>query len=327
VDVRFLTSSAIERHRVDDVKPLLAREDGFVWVDIPQWDDTAGAMLRDLFGFHPMALKACQERHYTPSVHAYSDHTFLVLHSPEVQQAGHVHLIELNQFIAARYLVTVHGPVNPVVPLEAALKDTRGVMARVESGRFHPRSPSELSYALISAMVRRQSDLIAAVADKIATIEQVVMTDPLRNPEPLLEEMFLIRHELLTVRTMAAQARESCARLLALPQLVPGEYRPWIEDLVDQFDRLTSIGDGEREFLVGVIDLYQTRVSTKMTVAMERLAVLAAITLPVTAIASVAGMNVIVNQNTHVVWLIVLLVLMAVISGVLLRWTKRQGWW
>jgi Mg2+ and Co2+ transporter CorA len=327
VDVRFLTASAIERHQADDLKPLLARKDGFVWADIPQWDDEAGSILRECFGFHPMALRACQERHHTPSVHAYADHTFVVLHSPEVRQAGHVHLIELNQFVAPHYLVTVHGPVNPIVPLEAALKDTRGVLARVESGRFHPGSPSELSYALISAMVRRQSDLIADVADQIATIEQRVMTDPLRNPEPLLEDMFLIRHELLTVRTMAAQARENCARLLALNQLAPSEYRPWIEDLVDQFDRLKSVGDGEREFLVGVIDLYQTRVSTKMTVAMERLAVLAAITLPVTAIASVAGMNVIVNQSTHVTQLVILLVLMAVISGVLLQWTKRQGWW
>ena len=34
-----------------------------------------------------------------------------------------------------------------------------------------------------------------------------------------------------------------------------------------------------------------------MTVAMERLAVIAAVTLPITAIASVYGMNVIVNDS------------------------------
>jgi magnesium transporter len=79
--------------------------------------------------------------------------------------------------------------------------------------------------------------------------------------------------------------------------------------------------------LAGVIDYYQTRTGTKMMVAMERLAVLAAVTLPVTAVASIVGMNVIVNDATNVPQLIVVFALMLTISLVLLRWTKRQGWW
>jgi magnesium transporter len=38
-------------------------------------------------------------------------------------------------------------------------------------------------------------------------------------------------------------------------------------------------------------------------------------------------MNVIVNDRTHVVQLAVVLAVMALMSLVLLRWTKRQGWW
>ena len=36
-----------------------------------------------------------------------------------------MHYLELDQFIGERYLVTVHGPLNPVVPLEVALQETR----------------------------------------------------------------------------------------------------------------------------------------------------------------------------------------------------------
>jgi magnesium transporter len=76
-----------------------------------------------------------------------------------------------------------------------------------------------------------------------------------------------------------------------------------------------------------VIDLYQTRTETKMTIAAERLAVIAAVTLPITALSSIYGMNVIVNNSTHWGQLAVVLAVMAVMSGILLRWTKRQGWW
>jgi Mg2+ and Co2+ transporter CorA len=93
------------------------------------------------------------------------------------------------------------------------------------------------------------------------------------------------------------------------------------------FRRVHRMTDSEQELLAGVIDLYRTRNDTKMMIAMERLAVLAAVTLPITAIASVYGMNVIVNAQTHYTQLIIVLVIMAAISGVLLRWTKKQGWW
>jgi len=69
------------------------------------------------------------------------------------------------------------------------------------------------------------------------------------------------------------------------------------------------------------------KVRHELMIAGERLAVLAAVTLPITAISSIYGMNVIVNARTHVGQLVVVLAIMLVISGVLLRYTKRQGWW
>ncbi|MGH3333798.1 MAG: CorA family divalent cation transporter, partial [Nocardioidaceae bacterium] len=103
--------------------------------------------------------------------------------------------------------------------------------------------------------------------------------------------------------------------------------RAFARDLADQFERVRSIGDGEWHFMFAVIELYQTRVNTKLTVAMERLAVIAAITLPITAIASVFGMNVIVNRTTHYTQLAVVLLVMVTISFLLLRWARKQGWW
>jgi Mg2+ and Co2+ transporter CorA len=55
--------------------------------------------------------------------------------------------------------------------------------------------------------------------------------------------------------------------------------------------------------------------------------VIAAVTLPVTALSSVYGMNLIVNESTHWGQLVVVLAVMVTMSGILLRWAKRQGWW
>ncbi len=76
-----------------------------------------------------------------------------------------------------------------------------------------------------------------------------------------------------------------------------------------------------------MIELYQTKVNTKMTVAMERLAVIAAVTLPITAIASIEGMNMIVSLKENMIELGIVVLIMAVMSFLLLRWARRQGWW
>ena len=63
-----------------------------------------------------------------------------------------------------------------------------------------------------------------------------------------------------------------------------------------------------------------------MTIAAERLAVIAAVTLPITALSSILGMNFIVNDETHYGQLAVALAIMLVMSITLLIWAKRKGW-
>src|SRR4051794_17134998 len=124
MDVRWLTADGVQHRKPADLPELLAADDGLVWVDIPQCDEEAARVLSEVFGFHPRAVQACVERNRVPKVHAYADHVFVVLHVPELGAAGHVHYVELDQFIGPRYLVTVHGPLNPAVDPQAALRDT-----------------------------------------------------------------------------------------------------------------------------------------------------------------------------------------------------------
>jgi Mg2+ and Co2+ transporter CorA len=106
----------------------------------------------------------------------------------------------------------------------------------------------------------------------------------------------------------------------------PGPGQLLLEDAVDQFQHLSVMADSQKAYLHGTIEFYQARTNTKMTVAAERLAVIAAVTLPITALSSVLGMNVIVNQQTHWIALTVLLAVMLAMSTTLLIWAKRKGW-
>ena len=86
------------------------------------------------------------------------------------------------------------------------------------------------------------------------------------------------------------------------------------------------MAETQKSYLQGTIEFYQARTNTKMTIAAERLAVIAAVTLPITALSSVLGMNLIVNDETHWIPLAITLAIMMAMSTALLVWAKRKGW-
>jgi len=327
MDVRFVSDDGIEQHSVEQLAGLLTRDDGFVWVDIPVCDEEAARVLSEVFDFHPLAIRACIERNAVPKVRAYRDHVFVILHAPELGKGGHVHYVELDQFVGPRYLVTVHGPVNPAVTPEAALRETRAVLARLESGRLRPISPFELSYAIVSALAQGQEAFVETVTREVWPLEQRVTSGHLGNPEAFLEELFGARHALLAVSNMATLGHQIYGRMSALGRFVPTDGKPLVADIEDQFARVTGVADGQVRYLEGVIEFYKARTDTKVTIAAERLALIAVLTLPITALSSVYGMNIIVNDRTHLGQLAVVLAIMVAISAILLRWAKRQGWW
>jgi magnesium transporter len=327
MDVRFISEEGIQQHPVEDLTALLARDDGLVWVDIPVCNEDAARVLSEVLGLHPLAVQACVERNAVPKVRAYRDHVFVILHAPELGQGGHVHYVELDQFIGPRYLVTVHGPVNPAVTPEATLRETRAVLRRLESGRLRPRSPFELSYAIVSALAQGQEAFVETVTRQVWPLEQRVTAGHLGDPEQFLEELFGTRHALLAVSNMATLGHQIYRRMSALARFIPPDCQPLVADLEDQFDRVAGVAVGQIRYLEGVIEFYKARTDTKVTIAAERLALIAVLTLPITALSSVYGMNIIVNDRTDFPHLAVVLAAMIAISIVLLRWAKQQGWW
>jgi magnesium transporter len=326
LDVRFISSAGVELRDVAELPALLGRTDGLVWVDVPVWSEEAEELLTGTFGFHPLAVADSAARNRVPKVHRYDDHLFLVLFAPHPGVGGHVHYVELDQFIGERYLVTLHGPLNPAVEQAAAMVEVNTVLGRLESGKFRPTNAFELSHALLAALIVRMRTLTAEFTKEVWELEQRVTGGHLGDPESFLDEMFWTRHGLLTVSTIATLTREVCGRMVTIGAFGAGDGQSLLEDTVDRFHRMSVVADTQKAYLQGTIEFYQARTTTKMTVAAERLAMIAAVTAPVTAVSSVLGMNLIVNQDTQWEAIVIAVVLMVILAMALLLWAKRRGW-
>ena len=327
ITVLALSGGTAAEHTLDEVGALLTRDDVLIWVDIPECSDEAVVFLTDVLDCHPLAVRDCMQRNRVPRVRIYPHQQLLILHGPERGPSGHVHYIELDQIIGDKYVVTVHGPINPAVDPAVALRETAAVRRRLLNGRLKPDSPIELSYAIVSTLTHLLEGFIEELTSDVWALEQRVTGGHMGNPEEFLEELLQARHGLLAVRTMGALGAEVYGRVAALSNRIPADDLPLVHDVVDQLTRIKGLADGEREYLQGVIEFYRARAETKMTIAAERLAVIAVVTLPITALSSIYGMNIIVNDRTHLPALIGVVSVMVVMSTLLLTWAKRRGWW
>ncbi|HET6969187.1 MAG TPA: magnesium transporter CorA family protein [Ornithinibacter sp.] len=321
-------TGAVGVRALDDLPGILAAGLDWVWVDVPEPDAATSRLLCEVFGVHPKAAADGLSRNHIARLHHYADVLYLALHRPDPGAAGHVHYLELDLYLGPRFLVTLHGPRNETVPLEAMLRESADVAARVDAGRLRPASPMALLYALVSALTNVQERLVNDFAQQVGQLEQRVMAQADDDhPQEFLDELFTVRHTLLTVRTMAAQGAQVLARAVTLTGDAAPADAVLLEDLRDQYDRLARITASQLEFLEGVTSFYRARTDTRMLIAAERLAVIAAITLPVAAISSVLGMNLVVNDQTRWPAFVVVVALMGALSLFLLRWARRQGWW
>jgi magnesium transporter len=341
MDVLLVCDEGVERHAIEDLPRLLERRDAVVWVDIPVCDEQAVNVLSGVFGFHPIAVRDCTERNHVSKVHVYPDYAFSVLHAPKIGKGGHVHYVELDQFVGQNYLVTVHGPLNPAVPPEVALLDTKATLRRLERRQLHLGSAFELSHGLVSAMIRREADLIADIAKESGLLEQRVMLGgDLEDPEAFLEELFQAWYVLLAVRTMATHSSASYGRMARLVSFLPDAAPPLFADIADQFDVIKTMADGQREFLHGVIEFYQTRTSTHLTIAaqksasigvqqnenMRRITAWVAIVAVPTAVTSFFGQNVSYPGSGTTAGFIASTLIIIILASVLFITFKRKGW-
>jgi Mg2+ and Co2+ transporter CorA len=321
-------SRTVTPHTDAELPALLANPDGWLWLDVPEPDEDTAILLRETFGAHPAAITDVRERNHVPRLHVYGRTLFLVLHRPQSGEGGHVHYLELDQFIGPNYLITTHGPRNLAVPLEMLLEETDELADRMLSGRYVPDDPWAASHRIVTSLAITQERFVNRLARDVGALEQQVMAHAAdAHPQDFLEDLFRTRHALLTVRTMSSQSAEIYGRAVRLLGATDPGIDKALRDNKDAYDRLSRITSSQLDFLTGVTDYYRARTDTKMTIAAERLAVIAAITLPITAISSVIGMNVISSNADRFVPLTIVLVVMIALSLVLLRWTKRQGWW
>lgn len=289
---------------------------GFVWrhAESPDDPELHAALVAD--GVAPRHVRLAVERNVITLAEHDGERLFVLLQI--LGEGGR--LFQLALFLDERSVTSVLGPRPEHFDNDAG----KALVDELISRAGDLTTSTDVVVGAISAVAAQLEDVLGAAANAAGLLDREMRTELPRDPERFLERAFAVRHDLVTVGNRITQTREASA--IAAASALPGAAER-CGVLSNQLSQMRVRLDGEAEFLQGVLDYYESLTNTKMNIAMERLAVIAAVTLPVSAIGGILGMNTIVSDETNFAANLLTLVLMIALTVWMLIYARRRGWW
>ena len=288
------------------------------WIDVSAQDEAQLALLRERFGFHPLALEDCAHFDQRPKLEEYGDYLFLVMHG-FVCPAGdptHVEVRELHAFLGAGYLVTVHDA--PVAPLEQVWSRVAGDPLLAKRGMDF------VYYLVVDAMVDANFPILDLIAQELDDLEDAILAGADRRD---LTRMFQLKRVLVTMRRNLSPQRDLFGLLSKRGDARIGERTAlYFRDVYDHLVRIYEAIDTGRDLLANSFDAYLSMVSNRTNDIMRRLTLFSVIFLPLTFITGFFGQNFAhLPFDSWVLMLATIVACVAVPVGMLV-WFRKSDW-
>lgn len=279
-----------------------------VWLDIQGPTDEDIAVLREDFGFHPLAVEDAIRAHERPKVDAYDLSTgsslppqinggtagavppdssrnsyYFVVFYAAVYDPTEDHIIPraISLFIGANFLVTVH---------RDDISHVSDTLARWQASN----SPlghrvGALVHALLDALVDDYFPLMDQVADRVEDLEDAIF---IHFTEESIETIFRLKKGLLNARRIIAPERDVLNVLLRrqLP-VFTSEDVAYLQDVYDHIVRVTDSIDTYRDLLSSALDSYLSLQSNKLNQIVKILTIASIILMADALITGFYGQN------------------------------------
>lgn len=305
-----LIAAALAREAPDAAATL-------VWMDVLNPGSAEAAFLRDEIGFHPLAVEDCVRGRQRPKVDRYSNYLFLVLYAASINaERDRMALNEIHVFLGGRFIVTVH---------DFKVEEVGESLARWRSAPRGSMEVAHLAHMLFDAIVDDYFPILEHFAERAEAFEATIFNG---GQPPSMEQILLLRQELVTFRRIVAPQREVLSALLRreLPILKP-EMLPYFQDVHDHIIRVTEEIDAMRELLSALLDAQFSLSANQLNTTMRTMTAWSIILMSMAVIAGIYGMNFDFMPELH--WragYFLALLLMVGIGAGLLTFFRYRRW-
>ena len=284
------------------------------WIDFNLPSEEEIEFLRDPLQFHPLAIEDCMHHLQRPKLDYYENYTFFVTQSLNQQTITRE---EIDFFLGKNYIITFH---------RQSSSEIDEVWKRFsQSTTIDKWDPSHVLYFILDKMVDNYFPLVYQIEDMLNEIDE---NSKGRTMEALLEDLFVTRHHLLSLRHTITPMRDLIYRILNSERMtyINGK-KEYFSDIHDHLLKLTEMIEANRELTTDIRDSYISLNSHQTNHVMKVLTVITTIFMPLTFIAGLYGMN--FHHMPELTWkygYFATLILMVLVAIGMSLWFKKKGW-
>ena len=265
---------ALSAGRADGAGPM-------VWMDVLNPGTREADLLRHDIGFHPLAVEDCVRGRQRPKLDRYGNYLFLVLYAASINaERNRMALNEIHVFLGSRFIVTVH---------DYRVDEVGEILARWRAAPRDSMDVANLAYLLFDAIVDDYFPVLEHFSDRAERFEADIFEE---GKPPSMEEILLLRREIVAFRRIVAPQREVLGALLRrdIPILRP-ELLPYFQDVHDHIIRVTEEIDAMRELLSALLDAQFSHSANRLNTTMRTMTAWSIILMSMALIAGIYGMN------------------------------------
>lgn len=254
-----------------------------LWTDLSGPREGIEPILREVFGFDPLAIEDALVERHAPKLDDWGDYVYIVMHAVlfDEEDGPEVCTVELDLFLGANFVVTHHAA--ELTAVETVWRDCQ------RDGRKLEGSATLLCHRLVDALVDQYAPAIEALDDTMREIEARVITNPDRD---LLERIFGLRQSVLNVRRILVPQQEVLNKLFRNEyRVVEPEERKYFRDANDHLVRIAGVNHDLLFRAAGALELHLLVVSNEMTMTMRTLTVITLLLMPLGILTGFFGMN------------------------------------
>lgn len=271
------------------VEAALARSEGLLWVDITIASEDEGAILDEVFQFHPLTIEDCVSPAVDPAkLDDYGDYLFIVVQAlTEYVPGRELQPVEVDLYLGPHYVVSCHR--TDV----SAIERYRQRCSRDD--HLLSRGADWLLHGVLDALVDEFLPIVDAVDDTIDSLEETVLHSPDTSD---LQQIMMVKRNSLRLRRATTPQRDIMSRLARgeFPKLIRDDTSVYYRDIYDHLVRVEYLIEALRDLADGALQTYLSVVSNRLNEVMKVLTAAATIFLPLTLISGIYGMNFVHNQ-------------------------------
>ena len=257
----------------------LPRKDEVVWINIHESRDDFLA-IKDIFKIHPLSVDDCLKKETRIKIEVFETYILAIMYGVVIQK-GEIKIQEVDFILGQNFIITNH--LNDIEAIHILHNDPKELQMLLGKG------PEFVLQYIADRLMESFFTAIETIDQEIDIIEAKIFK---KADSHSLSKLFKFKQHVMDLKRHTSNHREVIIAMAkrTVPFLSP-RSEVYFRDTYDKVIRITDFIEIQREIVANIVETHTIMISNRMNEVIKVLTVIATITMPLTVVSSIYGMN------------------------------------